>query len=198
MPGRIQMENAQGGVMRISWVLANDTMLDPHVDVERMKSVGSFWGSWQTWRAYSTDNVICSDLARTQELLKRQFYKHCNLYVSRANWAMSDRPEGVRLFEGEFRQEVIKADEIISMQLAASQSDLVLLLGFDWAKRQALPDKLAQHQRQVYMHMAKHAIADTSIQWVLIDHAPELDPAFANLPNLTQDNLSSVFDMLGT
>lgn len=185
--------------MRINWVLANTTMLDPGVDIERLKNVGSFWGSWQTWRAYGTDNVICSDLARTQELIRRQFQKQCNFYISRAHWPLAERVEGVRLFEGEFKQEVPNADEIISMQLAASQSDLLLLLGFDWSPKPMSPDRLLQHQRQLYLHMAKHAVMDTSAtQWVLIDHPPELDPVFDRIPNLTIDTLSSVFDTLST
>ena len=48
--------------MRITWVLADATMLDPTQDVAELKSIGSTWGSWRTWRAYGTDNVVCHDV----------------------------------------------------------------------------------------------------------------------------------------
>ena len=44
--------------MNINWVLADQVVLDPTVDIDAMKAIGSFWGSWRTWRAYGTDNVI--------------------------------------------------------------------------------------------------------------------------------------------
>ena len=79
--------------MNIQWVLANDLVLDPTVDIVRMKRGGGFWGSWKTWRAYNTDNVICHDLTKAQELIKRAFQATCNFYIPNSAYTALNRPQ---------------------------------------------------------------------------------------------------------
>ena len=55
--------------MNIQWVLSDNFTLDPTVDLARMKRGGAFWGSWKTWRAYNTDNVVCHDISKAGELI---------------------------------------------------------------------------------------------------------------------------------
>jgi hypothetical protein len=182
--------------MKINWVLADQSLLDPTLDLERLKEIGSFWSGWQSWRSCQTDNVICSNHAKASELIQRDFHKLCNLYIPQSTFVTLDRPTGVRLFEGKFEQDVDHPDEIITMHLAASQSDIVLLLGFDWQPKLTNSDKLLEHRAQVYRQLVKHAIKEnTTVQWVLIDHPENIMTELDNLDNFTQDTLNSVLSM---
>lgn len=120
--------------MRINWVVADSTVIAPDVDINTLKDIASIWGSWRTWRGCGTDNVICNDAGKARELLKRNMNEMCNMYVPETMYVELDRPKAVRLFGGKFTFEVDNQDELIAMQLVASQSDIVLLLGFDWTK----------------------------------------------------------------
>ena len=183
--------------MKIAWVLADDTVLDHSVDIEKLKSIGSIWGSWRTWRGCSTDNVICNDVGKARDLLMRKFNDLCNFYVPRSAFVDLDRPANVNLFEGEFTFDVDRQDELIALHLASSQNDIVLLLGFDWAKRPKNTDRLVEHRAQNYRTTVKHAIKDTpTAQWVLVDHSSELMSELSGLDNLTQDSLTNVLEML--
>lgn len=181
--------------MNISWVLASDLDLDPDIDIEALKNLGSFWGSWKTWRSYQTDNVICSDFSRARELIDRGLVKKCNFYIPRVLYQDLDRPAEVKVFEGQYKDDVYNADDIISLHLAASQNDIVLLLGFNLAEIN-IPDKLQQHKWHVYHHLIRHAIdAYSDVQWVLVDHAAPVHRSFLDLPNFTQDQLSNVLSI---
>lgn len=183
--------------MKVNWVVSNNIILDPAVDIDTLKDVGSFWGSWKSWRSCQTDNVICNDLGKAKDLVQRDFQKLCNFYIPSVNFVLLDRPIGVRLYEGQYQQDIDNAEEIITMHLAASQSDIILLLGFDWSERPKNPDKLLEHNAHVYRHLVKHAIEENaSVQWVLLDHQPNIMPELSKLPNLTKDTLSNVLGML--
>lgn len=186
--------------MRVNWVIANDALVDPTVDLSALKDIGSFWGSWRTWRSYQTDNVICNDLSKCSEFIQRDFQKHCNFYVPNSLFVNLGRPPNVRLYEGAFNQEVDNKEEIISLHLVASTSDIVLLLGFNWLKQPKNIDKLEEHRAHNYKHLIKHAIQDNpNVQWVLVDHpSGKLFPELDNLANLTQDTLSNVLSMLSS
>jgi hypothetical protein len=183
--------------MKVNWVLADDAVLDPAIQLDQLKDIGSLWGSWRGWRAYQTDNVICNELRKASELLQRQFNQLCNLYISNENYVLLDSPDRVRLYEGKFVHDLDHQDEIIALHLAASQSDIVLLLGFDWQQQPKHTDRLQEHRNINYRQLVKHVIMDNpDVQWVLVDHAPELTPELANLENLTQDTLENVIELL--
>jgi len=183
--------------MNINWVLADDAVLDPAIDIGQLKDIGSLWGSWRGWRAYQTDNIICNDQRKAHELLQRQFNTLCNFYTSQDIYILLDRPEKVRIYEGKFVHDVDRQDEIIALHLAASLSDIVLLLGFDWAPQPKNPDKLQEHRNANYRGLVKHVVQDNpDIQWVLVDHAPDLMPDLAHLENLTIDTLPNVIELL--
>ena len=173
--------------MNISWVLADNVVLDPTQELEPLKHIGSFWGSWRTWRAYQTDNVICHDLSKADELLKRAFQAACNFYIPNSVYTALDHPLGVQVYQGDFVHDLDRREEIVAMHLAASRSDIVLLLGFDWS----------QIDQQHYAGLVSQAIQDNAgIQWVLIDHPGKIHPAMADLSNLTQDTMSNVLKLL--
>jgi hypothetical protein len=185
--------------MRITWVLADATMLDPAQDVAELKLIGSTWGSWRTWRAYGTDNVICHDVKKAGELLQRAFQAVCNFYIPNENYIALNRPMGVHLYEGNFVHNLDRQEEIVALHLAASQSDIVLLTGFDFTETETDPDLMKAHQEQHYQGLFRQVIMDNpEIQWVLVDHPGAIRESLSNLSNLTQDTMPKVIELLGS
>lgn len=184
-------------MMRINWVFAEGYQLDPAVDVESIKAVGPSWGSWRTWRACGTDNVVCHDVVKARELLQRAFHAVCNFYLPKKSFADLGRPGRVQLYDGDYTQEVISIEDIISVHLAAAQSDLVLLVGFDLSTTELPADRFQQHRIKNYHGLLRSAMStNAQTQWVMIDHQPNLDPAYAKLPNLTCDSMQNALQLL--
>lgn len=184
--------------MNIQWVLADNLILDPTIDVARMKRGGAFWGSWKTWRAYNTDNVVCHDMAKAQDLIKRSFQNNCNFYIPNSTYLSLNRPQGVRLYEGDFMgNDVANRDEIVAMNLAASISDVVLLLGFDFSETPPLADKLENTKAKHYRGLVHQAIKSTPhVQWILVDHENEIRTELVSLTNLDKDTFDKVLAIL--
>jgi len=179
--------------MKISWVLSDSVQLDPMQNVDDLKQLGAFWGSWSTWRACATDNVICHDMSRVAELIRRNFHHCCNFYIPNDIYVSLDRPTGVNLYEGKFVHDVIRQEEIVALHLAASTSDIVLLLGFNLTELSPDPDRLKTHQALHHRNLIRRAIKDyEQTQWVIVDHVAPLDPSLRNLPNLSIDTLQNV------
>jgi hypothetical protein len=164
----------------------------------RMKRGGAFWGSWKTWRAYNTDNVICHDRVKAQELIKRAFHATCNFYIPNSVYAELDRPHGVRLYEGDFMgHEVERQDELVAMNLAASICDVVLLVGFDWTEKEKKADKFEEVKARNYRGLVTQAIKSTPhVQWILVNHPGELREELAELPNIGTDTFDNVLKIL--
>jgi hypothetical protein len=179
--------------MNVNWVLADSIVLDPTVDTTQLKNLGSLWVSWRTWRSCQTDNVICNDSVKSADLIKREFQKTCNFYIPNSVYQQLNRPDGVRLYEGEFVHEVDHQEDIVAMHLAASSSDIVLLLGFDLTEKQPNPDTLLEHRARNYRGLVRQAIADNNqVQWLLVDHPESVMKEFANLENLSTDTMANV------
>lgn len=190
------METPQGSGMKVNWVVADSTVIDPGVDVNILKNIASIWGSWRTWRSCATDNVVCNDAGKARELLKRNMQTMCNMYIPNALYVELDRPK-VQLFGGEFRFEIDNHDELIAMQLVSGQSDIVLLLGFDWTEKPTSTDKLIAHKANNYRRFVKDTIQSyPAVQWVLVDHPGDIMPELAKLENLSQDTLENVIELL--
>lgn len=182
---------------KISWVLSDSAVLDPTLDLQDLKQVGSFWGSWKTWRAYQTDNVICHDQTKSAELIKRNFQTMCNFYIPDSVYASLDRPDGVNVYAGEFVYDVIRQEEIVAMHLAATTSDIVIMLGWDLTKLVTDADRLTANRVQHHRSLIRQAFINYyQTQWVIVDHAGEIDPNLINLDNMVVDNLSSVLKFL--
>lgn len=187
------MESNQRGIMRISWVLSNHVVIDPTVEINTLKNIGPFWGGWKTWRSYNTDNVVCHDTSQASKLINNNFHSRCNLHIPSASFQDLGRPQGVRLYQGEFNQLVDDPDDIVSMHLAAGNSDIVLLIGFDLQSRETAEDKLVNHKWHNYKHYVLHLIKDNpDVQWVILDHPGQVEKMFKDLPNLLFDNLNNV------
>ena len=183
--------------MRINWVVADSIVLPPDVDVNILKDIAAIWGGWRTWRGCSTDNVVCDDAGKARELLKRKMNEMCNMYVPSSIYAELDRPRGVYLYEGNFTFEIDNKDELISIQLASGQSDVVLLVGFDWTEQPKSADRLTAHRATNYQRFVRDAISSNpAVQWVLVDHEGEVHPELAVFENLTKDTLDNVIELL--
>lgn len=183
--------------MRINWVYANGHQIDPAVNIDTIKSIGPSWGSWKTWRPCQTDNVICHDLAKCRELMQRAFQAVCNFYIPRGFYQDLGRPLGTRLYDGDFKSDVDDIEDIIAMHLVAASSDLVLLTGFDLGAKELPADPLEKHKLKNRAGLIRSVIVGyPDVQWVLIDHATELDVAYQNLSNLTCDSLKNVLQLL--
>jgi polysaccharide pyruvyl transferase WcaK-like protein len=185
--------------MKTSWVLADNVVIDPTQDLSVLKTIGNFWGSWRTWRACQTDHVICYEMTHAQNLLSRQFQTQCNFYIPNSIYTLLDRPDNVILFEGAFVHDLEHQEEIVAMHLAASSSDIVLLLGFDWQDKEPNPNKLLEHKAQHYNNLVKQVIADNpNVQWVLVDHPGGIRKRLSGLENLTQDSMKNVIELLSS
>lgn len=180
--------------MNINWVLADDAFVDPALDIAKLKSIGSMWGSWRTWRGYTTDNVVCHNPRKARELLDQNFNAQCNFYIPNADAGLLGNPKGVRLYEGSFLDMDIKnEDELVAVNLVGTIADVVLMLGFEFEPSDA------DTKTRNYNGLLTHAIKSRpDVQWVLVDTRSELPEEMTNLDNLTQDTLVNVLKLLNS
>jgi hypothetical protein len=171
--------------MNINWVIANNAVLDPTIKIETLKNVGSFWGGWQTFRGFATDNVICYDNAKALDLINKGFNLMCNFYVNQS--AFTDTPPpNIKIFGGSFEHDVDSRDEIVALHLCNATADIGLLYGFDWSSDGL--DKQGPHYRGLIVELIK----SSDVQWVLVDHTYSLDSNLSILENITQDSLTNI------
>lgn len=183
--------------MRVNWIFADGYRLDPVREPDQLKSIGPTWGSWRTWRSCATDNVICHDPVKAKELINRAFQAVCNFYIPKHFYQDLNRPTGVKLYDGEFMHDLDHAEDIVAMHLVIDTSDIVLLIGFDFIKKEPPVDVFERHKMQNYLGMIHSVIEQNpQVQWVLVDHDQNLDPAFQNIPNLTCDTMENALKLL--
>ena len=195
--GQLQMENSQGCRMKINWVVADSAVIPPDVDISVLKDIAAIWGSWRTWRGCSTDNVICNEAGQARDLLKRRMNEMCNMYVPAAIYAELDRPRSVKIYQGQFTFEIDRKEELIAMQLVADQSDIVLLLGFDWTEKPISADRLTAHRALNYQRFVKDVISNNpSVQWILVDHPGVVPDDLAQFENLTYSSMEETIELL--
>lgn len=185
--------------MNVSWVAASKYVSDAAVDVEKIKSIGPVWGSQSTWRSCETDNVVCHDVQSAEALVARQFHQRCNFYTYKNNYQLLGRPQGIYLYDNtvNFDIEVDCIDDVIAMHLAAARSDVVLLLGFDFARSAESDDRYNLHKVNNWHRMVRGCIAqNTETQWVAVDHCADFDEVYTELSNLTCDKMTNVLKLL--
>ena len=180
--------------MEISWVISEDYN-DPIVKSEKLKEIGSTWGSWKTWRAYSTDNVLCADNTKAQDLIKRAFHSVCNFYIPQKSYTLLNRPTGVKVFDGDFPDDFTKQEDVIAMHLC-SQSELVLLLGFN-LQEVTEEDPTAKFLAKSYQAAIRSDVKNNpNTQWVFIDHSEDMEKSLKDLENITCDTYENVLQLL--
>lgn len=183
--------------MRINIVFSASYNPGPEIDVDAVKDIGSTWGSWRSWRACSTDNVVCYDTSRARQMIERNFQNSCNFYIPKAIYQDLGRPPRVKLYDGNYVEKVVDLEDIITMHLVASMSDIVLLFGFDFATPETSDDVFKRHQIQNRHGLQRQVVASNpEIQWVLVDHLNDLDKNYKELTNLTCDKIQNVLHLL--
>lgn len=184
-------------MMQLAWVFQSNYQLDPGLDLDTVKSVGPFWGSWKTWRSCGTDNVICHDFSKCRELLNRGFQDQCNFYVPNKHYLALGRPSNIFLYDGDFDRDLDDIEDIISCHLASSRCEILLLMGFDLSEDHTIMDLYQKHKEHNWMSLIHSIIKNTpEVQWVAVDHATNLEDRFQNLPNLTCDAMTNVLKLL--
>ena len=183
--------------MRVNWIFGADWTPRSDIDMDRVRDIAPSWGSWRSWRACGTANVICHDPVQARKLLDRAFQAVCNFYLPRNQFLEVGRPTGVRLYDGEYLAETQDLEDIIAMHFVIPNSDIILLAGINLASPTMPPDPMAQHRLRNRMGLIRSAMANNAqIQWVLVDHSEYPDPAFLDLSNLTRDTMENVLKLL--
>ena len=184
--------------MRVNWVIsaAASQRHDWQDYPRQMKTIGPIWGSWRTWMDFGTDNAVCHDLDKSQELINRAFHAVCNFYVYRPHAARLSNARSIHLYDGDYDHGCQDIEDIVSLHLAANRSDMVLLLGFDFGRIVAQEDAQKQQLLVNQKGLMRGLISRSDAQWVAIDHDVAPDPAFTNLPNFTRDTMENVLRLL--
>lgn len=181
--------------MRVGWVIFTGYQMSG-VGVDVIKGIGSTWGSWRTWRNCLTDNTICHDSVQCQNLLESGFEQRCNFYVPRSFYQTLSQAPGVRAYDGNFDKPVDNIEDIIAMHLCAANNDLVLLLGGDFGSPKIIDESHRQRTIDRTGLLRGAAQSWSKVQWVAVDHAMELAPAYQNLTNFTSDKMKNVLELL--
>jgi len=182
--------------MNIYWVIAEEIQ-DDIIDPEFISTVASSWGSYKTWQAYKTDNCISNELANTNELLQRGFETVCNLWIPEAQFSELGRPGGVHLFGGTFNREDNQYNtNVVSMHLACSSADIVLMLGFDMSEIDSSEDNALIDRKNYYLNMSRFFKEHPEVQFVLVNNINGISKMFEDIPNLSSDSADAVKEML--
>jgi hypothetical protein len=171
--------------MRTAWVISEALQLLPTKVYGRLQDIAPTWGSWSTWREFTTDNCTCSEIRKARELLARAFQVVTNFHVPKAYYQELGEPKGVRLIEGLPRIDVEYQDDIIAVSIASQQYDLVLLLGFDLEQPESYSD-------QIYTIISGNA----DCQFVQIDAVKTAPERYQILTNFTCDSYENVLQLL--
>ena len=185
--------------MKIAWCFASGTQIDPAIEIEQIKKIGSSWGSWNTWRGCETENIVCYDLQKAVELNKRALQAVTNLYVPENFYQKMNQPVGFKYYSGEFNENVDNIEDIVSMHLAASSGNpVVLLLGYKFKISGVTDNPLALHKQKNYHGMLRSVLNEyKDVQWVAVDIAEDdLDNAYSELTNFTCDTMETVLNLL--
>jgi len=179
--------------VKICWVVSEEIpskLLDPEV----LKDTAISWGSWKIWKEYKLDNCICTDPDEAHKLIQRAFHAVCTLYIMQESYKAVGSPGGVKLFNGHFKNNgVSNKDDIVALNLAVPQSDVVLLSGFNFS-----PILEADPSREEYYFNVRELMkANATTQFVLVDCSAELASWVGELDNVTQDTIDSVKKLLG-
>lgn len=170
--------------MEFAWVLASHYVPSLTYDVDRIKNIAPIWGSWRTIELCGIDNAICHDHKLVSALVKNRVNQSCNLYVPKH--LQTDFP-GDRLFyyDGSLDLDLDQVEDLISMFLTSSTSNIVLMLGFNLDQTDT-----------PFQYILYNLLRDTpKTQFVAVD-TELIDPKWLELSNLTRDSLENVLNSL--
>lgn len=184
--------------MKISWVVAMSTQQRPTADqIETMKKIAPIWGGVSTWRHWQTDHVVANTLNSGRWLLEREIQKSASVYVSQKLYQDLRRPDDVQLFNSFDNVEAKDLDDLIALNLASADSDIILGIGFDLSTPISTSDPVRDQLIRSRYGMLLSIMRELEhVQWVMIDHEDKFDPAFADLSNVTRDKIENVLKLL--
>lgn len=184
--------------MNVCWILSEDIPSDL-IDPKIIKNTATSWGSWKIARAYAPDNCICSRNTEASPLVQHGFQNTCNLYIPQDSFKVVGSPPNVRLFDGQFNNAAIaNKDDIIALNLAVPNSDIVLLAGFNFRPLLNTDDESKRIAREEYYFNVRGIMkTNGDTQFVLVDYKHELASWATELDNLTQDTIDNVMSLLG-
>lgn len=184
--------------MKVSWIISEDISADL-IDPQIIKDTGVSWGSWKIARTYTPDNCICTRNTEASPLIQHGFQNTCNLYITQASFKSLGNPANVRLFNGQFKNNNISnKDDIVALNLAVANMDIVLLAGFNFRPLLNTDDKPNRLAREEYYFNVREIIkAFPTTQFVMVEYMHELASWAHELDNLTLDTIDSVKNLLG-
>lgn len=178
--------------MKIAVVFANQTWVDPLIDLGKLRQVGTIWSAWNQWHQLLPHHTICHDMTRAKELIAGNFHHRTELFVPETVFNALNKPRGIKSYGGEFLHEIDQPEELIAMFLAASAADIVVLVGYDW-KPSDSNDALVTYAAENRMRVIRDAIKDSpNVQWIIAAEAvPEQLKEFENVDHDTIENIIS-------
>lgn len=183
--------------MKISWVFSENI---PH-DIDEYKDIketAPIWGSWKAWKDYKIDNCVCSNFDETKKLLARAFHAVCNFYILQDHYIKVGSPIGVKVFTGQFRNDhMINKDDIVALNLAVANNDIILMLGFDFSPITENDDEITRlNKGEYYFNVMELIKSNLTKQFVLVDYTHEMASWVKDLENLNFDNIKNVKSLL--
>jgi len=181
--------------MKIAWIIGQEIKHDLNLDL--IDSIGPSWGSWKTWKKYKTDNCICTNREEATDLIQRAFHSMCNFYMMKDDFLQVGSPQGVKLFDGNFKNNTVtNKDDIVTLNLVAPDNEIILMSGFNFEPLDK-DDPLAMLIREEYYFNINELMkANTSVQFVLVDYPHKLATWANDLENLTIDTAQNVKTLL--
>jgi hypothetical protein len=189
------MNAIKGSDMKICWIISEHSKKKV-TESSALKDVAPTWGSCSIYDTYEVDNIVCNDLKIAEQLTRRNVQSSSNFYLSADNHKTLGNPSGVNIYQGGFADTNINnKDDIVALNLVMQQYDIVLLLGFSFAKPKS-KDDLAKHKQEAYLHNIRTIIKENpEKQFVLVNYKGKLSKDFNELENLTRDSLSNVLEV---
>jgi len=179
--------------MKVCWIISED-IPSGLIDPKDIKNTAVSWGSWKTWKEFRPDNCVCSDTNEAKNLIQRAFHAVCTLYIMQESYSVVGNPSGVKLFNGQFKNSSVgNKDDIVALNLAVPQSDIVLMTGFNFSPI----TETNPSQEEYYFNIRELIKANDTTQFVLVDYTHELASWTRDLDNLTLDTIGSVKNLLG-
>ncbi len=181
--------------MKISWVLGQEITED--LDLDLISSIAPSWGSWKTWKKYKTDNCICANADDAEKLIQRAFHALCNFYMMRDDFLHVGRPQGVKLFDGNFKNNTVtNKDDIVTLNLVVPENDIVLMSGFNLSPLDESDPLSLLIREEYYFNLNELMKEYENVQFVLVDYKHEMAQWAKDLPNLNVDTIASVRTLL--
>jgi hypothetical protein len=162
--------------MKFAWVLSETLQLPPKYQIKQLQDLAPIWGSWRIWRSYHCDHCVCGDQQEAQYCIEHQYYCYCTLYVPDS---VETKLPNTFHYGSQGHLTIDNRNDIIAMHLAGSQSDLVMLLGFDYQKCGHVIDAVIDNY--------------TDTQWVFVSNMQQL---INDRENFTCDILDNVLTCL--